>query len=292
MGIPILTSSGFVGQRWIIDDYFQAGETLRAGDVAGIKQGPASQSNLPRVFKIDGNVDARRVIGIVHTPTGMDVGDQVATSGDYVQIVLSGVAKALSAGAIGVGDPVVPSESTGRAPGGNWVSMVAQSTSHYHSSGTQGETGVGDSHIHNSGPVGVGGNHNHLGTETTGNESAHIHSGGGGGNHDHEIGYFDASVQYAEPTHLRTARVRKADGTYGYAYVGGIFGNEDREDLRTGPAAASSSGGGSGAAHNHSSGAVSYSGIHTHVGTGTTGDEASHKHGIDSEDGPPSWASA
>ncbi len=196
MGIPILTSAGFVGQRWIIDDYFQAGETLRAGDVAGILQRPGA-SNHPRVFKIDGNVDAHRVIGIVHTPADMDVGDQVATSGDYVSIVLSGIAKALSAGAISVGDPVVPAENTGRAPGGNWVSRVAQSTSHYHSSGIRGETGAGDSHSHNSGPVGVGGNHNHLGFGTTGNESAHIHSGGGGGNHDHEIGYFDASVLYA-----------------------------------------------------------------------------------------------
>ena len=31
MGIPILTSEGFVGQRWIIDDYFRAGETLSRG---------------------------------------------------------------------------------------------------------------------------------------------------------------------------------------------------------------------------------------------------------------------
>ena len=37
MGIPILTSEGFVGQRWIIDDYFRAGERLYAGDVAVVR---------------------------------------------------------------------------------------------------------------------------------------------------------------------------------------------------------------------------------------------------------------
>ena len=35
MGIPILTSEGFVGQRWIIDDYFQGGETLHSGRRCG-----------------------------------------------------------------------------------------------------------------------------------------------------------------------------------------------------------------------------------------------------------------
>ena len=48
MGIPILTSEGFVGQRWIIDDYFRAGETLHAGDVVAVQQGSASQGNHPR----------------------------------------------------------------------------------------------------------------------------------------------------------------------------------------------------------------------------------------------------
>ena len=127
MGIPILTSEGFVGQRWIIDDYFQAGETLHCGDVVAIQQVPIKRGNAPRVFKIQtavtsigGNsvtshVDKRRVIGIVHTPSGKRVGDQAATTGttaaedDYVSIVAKGIAKTLSSGAIGVGDPVVPS---------------------------------------------------------------------------------------------------------------------------------------------------------------------------------------
>ena len=34
-GTPVLTSEGFVGQRMVIDDYFQAGETLRAGGCGG-----------------------------------------------------------------------------------------------------------------------------------------------------------------------------------------------------------------------------------------------------------------
>ena len=127
MGIPILTKEGLVGQRWIIDDYFRAGETLYAGDVVGIKQGSATQGYHPRVFKLDGNVAERRVIGIVHTPTSKDVGDQVATTGtsgaedQFVPIVVKGIAKALSSGSIGVGDPVVPSGSTGSPHGQDHV---------------------------------------------------------------------------------------------------------------------------------------------------------------------------
>ena len=116
MTTPILTKDGFVGQRWIIDDYFQAGETLHAGDVVGIKEQSASP-HLPRVFKIDIGVDVPRVIGVVHTPADKDVGDQVATQDDFVSVVVQGVAQVLSARAIGVGDPVTPSGNSGFAPG-------------------------------------------------------------------------------------------------------------------------------------------------------------------------------
>ena len=120
MGIPILTSEGFVGQRWIIDDYFQAGEALHAGDVVGIKQAATERGSHPRVFKATSH--KQRVIGIVHTPASKQVGNEVASAGttaaqdDYVPIVVQGIAKALSGGGIGVGDPVVPSGNTATGP--------------------------------------------------------------------------------------------------------------------------------------------------------------------------------
>ena len=133
MGIPILTSEGFVGQRWIIDDYFQAGETLHAGDVVGVQQGSASQGNHPRVFKIDGDVDKRRVIGIVHTPAAKQVGDEMASDGDHVAIVVKGIAKALCTTSIGVGDPVMASGSSA-APTGKTgvVATVMEAAKHNH----------------------------------------------------------------------------------------------------------------------------------------------------------------
>ena len=155
MGIPILTSEGFVGQRWIIDDYFRAGETLHAGDVVGVQQGSASQGNLPRVFKIDGDVDKRRVIGIVHTPASKSVGDQVATAGatraedEFVPIVVKGIAKTLCTTAIGVGDPVmasgssaVPTGKTGR------VATVTEAATHNHSPDNDDMTGEEGEHTH------------------------------------------------------------------------------------------------------------------------------------------------
>ena len=130
MGIPILTSEGFVGQRWIVDDYFRAGETLYAGDVVGVKQDSLSRGSHPRVFKVTSPGEVRRIIGVVHTPTGKQVGDQVATTGatvaqdDFVPVVVQGVAQALSAVALGVGDPVTPSANSGNPPGKS--SLVAR----------------------------------------------------------------------------------------------------------------------------------------------------------------------
>ena len=130
MGIPILTSEGFVRQRWIVDDYFQAGETLYAGDVVGVKQDSLSRGSHPRVFKVTSPGEVRRIIGVVHTPTGKQVGDQVATTGatvaqdDFVPVVVQGVAQALSAVALGVGDPVTPSANSGNPPGKS--SLVAR----------------------------------------------------------------------------------------------------------------------------------------------------------------------
>ena len=53
MDTPILTSEGFEGQRFIINDYFRAGERLYAGDVVGIKQDSSNRGSHPRVFKVD-----------------------------------------------------------------------------------------------------------------------------------------------------------------------------------------------------------------------------------------------
>ncbi len=106
MGIPILTSEGFVGQRLIVDDYFTAGEELLAGDVVGIK----ADGSDPKVYKMTSTMDDWRVIGIVHTPSAKSVGDDIASDGQLVPIVIQGVAKAKSAAAIGVGDSVTPYE--------------------------------------------------------------------------------------------------------------------------------------------------------------------------------------
>ena len=108
MGIPILTSEGFVGQRWIVNDYFRVGETLHAGDVVAFQQGPRQSAR--RVWKISERTqlipphtirwtpDSSRVIGIVHTPEYKQVGDRVAQGNEYVPIVIEGIAKALSNG--------------------------------------------------------------------------------------------------------------------------------------------------------------------------------------------------
>ena len=123
MGIPILTSDGFVGQRWIVDDYFRAGETLYAGDIVCVKQDAISRGSHPRVFKVTSAGEVRRIVGIVHTQAGKQVGDQVATTGatvaqdEFVPIVVQGVAQALSAVALGVGDPVTPSANSGTPSG-------------------------------------------------------------------------------------------------------------------------------------------------------------------------------
>ena len=113
MSIPILTSEGFVGQRWIVDDYFLAGETLHCGDVVGVRQGDSSQGRHPRVFKIRHDANRQRVIGFVHTPAGQNVGDQAGAVGEAVPVVVQGVAQALSDGIAGVGDPVTPGASVG-----------------------------------------------------------------------------------------------------------------------------------------------------------------------------------
>ncbi len=134
MGIPILTSEGFVGQRWIIDDYFRAGETLHAGDVVVVRQRTAS-SNLPRVFKASRS-HTQRVIGIVHTPAGKEVGDQMATTGvthdtdEYVPIVTQGIAKAFSGENMGAGDPVASTAVHATPSGKSRVSTVVKADAH------------------------------------------------------------------------------------------------------------------------------------------------------------------
>ena len=160
MGIPILTSEGFLGQRWIIDDYFRAGETLHAGDVVAVKKRSAT-STLPRVFKATGSHE-KRVIGIVHTPASKVVREQMATTGatedadEYVPVVVKGIAKTLSGGAIGVGDPVMASGSsaTPTAPASTpavtlgAVATVVDASTHSHSPDSDGMTGDHGAHSH------------------------------------------------------------------------------------------------------------------------------------------------
>ena len=142
MGIPILTSEGFVGQRIIIDDYFRAGERLNAGDVVGIKEKPG-EDGVPRVYRLGSGIDSFRVIGIVHTPAGMEVGDYVAGVSDpeasdlsYVPVVVKGLAKGLAGGPVSIGDPVGPSGSSAAVHGKGVVARVK-------AAGASGEAIVG-----------------------------------------------------------------------------------------------------------------------------------------------------
>ena len=151
MSVPILRSDGFSGQRWIIDDYFQAGETLHCGDVVVVREKSTTSSD-PRVFKATTSDDKGRVIGIVHTPEGKVVGDPAAmpettseeeddvTPAEMVSIVVKGVAKTLSSGPIGVGDPVITAGSKGTPPdkAGEIVAMVAASSHHSHTTNADG----------------------------------------------------------------------------------------------------------------------------------------------------------
>ena len=124
MGIPILTSEGFAGQRLIIDDYFEAGETLYAGDVAVVRL----HSNSARIFRPSSS-HARRVIGIVHTPASKEVGDEVAREDDLVAIVTHGIAKAFSGENMSVGDPVAPSTTRATPSGKSSMSTVVKTDS-------------------------------------------------------------------------------------------------------------------------------------------------------------------
>ncbi len=121
MGIPILTSEGVVGQRWIIDDYFQAGETLYCGDVVVIRQ----QSNSARLYRPLASHE-QRAIGIVHTPAAKEVGDQMATSGDFVAVVTHGITKAFSGENMGVGDPVASSTVQATPSGKSRMSTIVK----------------------------------------------------------------------------------------------------------------------------------------------------------------------
>ncbi len=130
ISMPRLSAEGFVGQRWIIDDYFRAGETLHAGDVVVVRQRTASPY-LPRVFKASSS-HKQRVIGIVHTPTGKEVGDQMAATGvthdtdEYVPIVTQGIAKAFSGENMGAGDPVASSTVRATPSGKSEMSTVVK----------------------------------------------------------------------------------------------------------------------------------------------------------------------
>lgn len=282
MGIPILTSEGFVGQRWIVDDYFQAGETLHAGDVVGIKQDSESRGNHPKVFKMDGSVDKRRVIGVVHTPSGRQVGDQVATTGttaaedDYVGIVTKGIAKALSNGSIGVGDPVIPAGDTGTGPGSGSVARVAQSTGN-----SDSKTGAGESHTHTAGDVGLVADHAHLGSGTTGTEAGHTHAGAG--DHEHDLGATSTPISAIDHAYDQLLWLEKS-GNPGHGWQGLWVGAEAADDvserLKTFGQIADHDHG-SGSSHSHSSGGVANAGSHEHSGQGDTGDESTHKHTID-----------
>ena len=108
-GFPILTVEGFVGRKWVIDDYFIAGENLHCGDVVCIKDISGA-----KVYRITINNDKRRVIGIVNTPKSFNVGDVITATNELVPIVISGITKAVAdTSQIVAGDPLVASATIG-----------------------------------------------------------------------------------------------------------------------------------------------------------------------------------
>ena len=113
MQMPVLSESGFEGRRWIVDDYFFAGESLSAGDAVGIHEDGDGQ---PKVYKVALNVDQSRAIGFVYTPANKQIGDRVAGRDALVPVVLKGIAQAFTAGPVGVGDPIAPAGSIATPP--------------------------------------------------------------------------------------------------------------------------------------------------------------------------------
>ena len=112
MGIPLITKEGFVGPRMIIDDYFVAGETLHSGDVVVVREDTSHpHPHLPRVYRVALGLDPKRIIGVVHTPAAMEVGEPVADAGDYVPVVICGLAKVLTSSSLKIGEMVSPSGS-------------------------------------------------------------------------------------------------------------------------------------------------------------------------------------
>lgn len=184
MSIPILTSEGVVGRRFLIDDYFRAGETLHYGDVVGIKQSPA-HSNNPRLFKLGPSFgNAFRVIGVIHTPAGKNVGDQAATGagdGDLVTTFCpKGIVQCVVLEPIGAGDPVTASKYLV-----NGVAAVAAATTHTHPL-IGGTIGAGGGHTHTS----TGGHsHNSISSHSHGSAGAHEHDSVGGHTHGNAGGH-------------------------------------------------------------------------------------------------------
>ena len=112
MGVPFVSSDGFVGRRRIIDDYFEAAETLYCGDpvTGGI--------NDRQTWRADADGDAKRAkkrcVGIVYTGPEESVGDTKVASGEEAPVVTEGITKVKVDGAVGVGDLLVASTTMGK----------------------------------------------------------------------------------------------------------------------------------------------------------------------------------
>lgn len=116
--VPMLLSDGLVADRWIIDNWFIAGEPLNAGDPVTI--GDDGSGN-PRLYQGEwdsGDSERRefRSIGFVHTEDGKSVGEQVCDTGDMVPLVWKGIALTREKANEGleVGQHVVVSTTKGR----------------------------------------------------------------------------------------------------------------------------------------------------------------------------------
>ena len=315
MGIPILTSAGFVGQRWIIDDYFQAGETIYSGEVVKML---ADADSEPKLFKVDGGHQRDKVIGVVHTPPGEVVGGVTYEVNDFVPVVVQGIAKAVSYEAIEVGDPVVPSgyRVTGPAPHRKLMATVEPASKHDHSPEEDAKTGAGEQHAHTSPSGEAGGGHDHSGGTTSGSAGGHSHStisdmsesgvhkhepGTAGesdglhkhnventsyesahkhddaGDHEHEIATLGNSFAWQDPTYQRLLTFRDTDGGYQYTRIPANVPSNDSDDIRT-KGQVSDHDHGTGSQHRHSSFDTQDAGAHSHAGAGDTEDAAGHKH--------------
>lgn len=112
MAQPFITSDGFIGRRNIVDDYFEAAETLYCGDPVTVGV------NAKQTWRADADGEAKRsrsrCVGVVYTGPSESVGIEKASSGNKVPIVMHGICKVKVDTSVGAGDILVASNTPGK----------------------------------------------------------------------------------------------------------------------------------------------------------------------------------